>query len=282
MNVLILGSGLVGATLAAKLQEAGHTAAVTTTTPEKVAQLQAVTPRVHVLRGADRDAVAAAAEGVDAIVVTAGPSAQKAMTRADREASYHEILVETAQSVVASSDTAHLVFCSSLSVYGDQADHLDEITEDAPRTKSDDPSPVKFQEAEDTYLQAADRATIFRCADIYGGPEIPLEAKVKMAHEMLGGSVPFQGKALFYRVHVDDVAGAIAHALLGRHTGVFNLTHPDVPPTNAAMFDAISAAQGYPPLECRDELAGPGKPVSVKALLDTGYQFTATEVAELP
>ncbi len=282
MNILILGSGLVGATLARKLQDAGHRVAVTTTTPDKVEQLRTVTPNVHVLRGSDREAVAAAAADVDAIVVTAGPSAQKAMTREDREASYHDILVETARSVVAASDSAHLVFCSSLSVYGDQADHLDLITEDAELTRDDDPSPVKFQEAERTYLAAEGRATVFRCADIYGGPEVPLEAKVKMAHEMLGGSVPFQGTALLYRVHVDDVAGAIAHIVEGRHTGVFNLTHAGVPPTNAEMFDTVSAAQGYPPLEYRNELAGPGKPVSVQALLDTGYVFTATEVAQVP
>lgn len=282
MNVLILGSGLVGATLAQKLQANGHTVAVTTTTPEKVEQLTSVTPNVHVLRGADREAVAAAAEGVDAIVVTAGPSANKAMTVEDRAASYHEILVETAKSVVAASDTAHVVFCSSLSVYGDQADHLDVITEDAPLTNFPDPSPVKFQEAEATYLAAEGRASVFRCADIYGGPEIPLEAKVKMAHELLKGTVPFQGKALFYRVHVEDVAGAIAHIVEGRHTGIFNMTHDGVPPTNREMFDALSIAQGYPPLEYRDELTGPGKPVSVQALLDTGYKLTATEVATLP
>lgn len=281
MNVLILGSGLVGATLAEKLQANGHTAAVTTTTPEKVERLKAVTPNVHVLTGGDREAVAKAAEGVDAIVVTAGPSAQKAMTVEDRAASYHDILVETAKSVVAANDTAHVVFCSSLSVYGDQADHLDVITEDAPRTKDDDPSPVKFQEAEDVYL-ASGRASIFRCADIYGGPEIPMEKKVAMAHEHLNGSVPFQGKALFYRVHVEDVAAAIAHVVEGRHLGKFNLTHAEVPPTIREMFDAISQAQGLPNLEYRDELAGPGKPVSVQALLDTGFSFEATEVPELP
>ncbi len=282
MDVLILGSGLVGATLAEKLIAAGHTAAVTTTTPEKVERLKAVTPTVHLLNGADREAVAKAAEGVDAIVVTAGPSAAKAMTRADREASYHEILVETARSVVAASDTAQIVFCSSLSVYGDQANHLDVITEDAPLTRDDDPSPMKFQEAEATYLATNGRATVLRCADIYGGPEVALEVKVKMAHDVLKGSVPFQGSALFYRVNVFDVIRAIEHCVLGNHTGIYNMTHPEVPPTNAEMFDAISANMDLPPLHYRDELAGPGKPISVDALLDTGFVLTETDVATLP
>ena len=78
-----------------------------------------------------------------------------------------------------------------------------------------------------------------------------------MAHQYLGGSVPFSGDALFYRLAVEDAADAIVHALESRITGVHNLTHAEVPPTNAALFDAISAAQDLPALVYRDEIASP-------------------------
>jgi nucleoside-diphosphate-sugar epimerase len=238
---------------------------------------------VHVLRGSDRAAVHAAMVDADAVVVTAGPSAQRAMTRADRAATYHDVLVETARSVVSGPGRPHLVFCSSLTVYGDASDHLDVIDEDVTLSSHDDPSPVTFQQAERTYLDAAGgRSCVLRCADIYGRAEPPIDVKVKLAHDLLGGSVPFQGSARFYRVHVDDVAAAIVHAIDHRLTGVYNLTHPEVPPTNQELFDALSRTQDLPPLTYRGELAGPGAPVSVARLLATGFTLTCTDPCRIP
>ena len=124
-----------------------------------------------------------------------------------------------------------------------------------------------FLAMERTYLDAAgDRACVFRCGDIFGAGDPPIEAKIAMAHQYLGGSVPFTGDALLYRLHVDDAADAIVHALEHRIIGLFNLTHAEVPPTNASLFDAISAAQDMPPLVYRDEIASPKSPISVARL----------------
>ena len=227
------------------------------------------------LRGSDRDAVAAAVAGQDAVVITAGPNAQQAMTPEDRQATYQEILVETAESVVAAGGDAHLVALSALSVYGDAANHLDEVTEDSPVTDSQDASPRCFLAMEATYLTGAgDRACVFRCGDVFGEGDPPIETKVAMAHQYLGGSVPFSGDALFYRLYVEDAADAIVHALDQRLTGLFNLTHPEVPPTNKALFDSVGAAQDLPPLVYRDEIAAPTRPISVARL--TGAGFTAS------
>ncbi len=272
MKVLILGAGLVGSMAAEQLQDLGHDVVVTTTTPAKVDDLRDRFGHVLVLRGNDRESVAAAIAGVDAVVVTAGPNAQRAMTPEDRAATYHEVLVETALSVVAAEGDPHLVALSALSVYGDAADHLDEVTEAGPVTTSPDASPTKFLEMERTYLGAAgDRACVFRCGDVFGAGDPPIEAKVAMAHQYLGGSVPFGADALFYRLSVEDAAAAIVHALETRLTGLFNLTHPEQPPTNAELFDAISASADLPPLVYRNEIAGPAAPVSVARLRDAGF-----------
>ena len=92
-----------------------------------------------------------------------------------------------------------------------------------------------------------------------------------MAHQYLGGSVPFSGDALFYRLAVEDAADAIVHAIDSRLTGLHNLTHAEVPPTNARLFDAISAAQDLPPLVYRNEIASPTKPISVARLTASGF-----------
>lgn len=278
MRVLVLGAGLVGRELADRLTKQGHEVVATTTTEAKVADLKQVAAEVHVLRGSDLDAVAKAAAGVDAVVVCAGPDARRAMTAEERAATYDQVLVQTAKSVVAAApDTARIVALSSLSVYGDAADDLDEVAEDAPLTTADDASPQKFQEMERIYLGRG-RATVFRCADIFGGTDLPIADKVTFAHTVLKGSVPFTGDALFYRVHVEDVLGAVEHALAQDLDGVFNLTHADVPATNRTRFDAISAELGLPPLTYRDELKSPAVPISVNRLAATGFVTKQTPV----
>jgi nucleoside-diphosphate-sugar epimerase len=272
MNVLVIGAGLVGTEVGARLRALGHQVAGTTTTPGKVDGLREQFDEVLVLRGSDREAVRAAMAGRDAVVVAAGPNAQRAMTPEDRAATYREILVETAESVVAAGGSPYVVALSSLSVYGDAANHLPEVAEDSPVTDSTDPSPTMFLAMERVYLDAAgDRAVVFRCGDIFGAGDPPVEAKIAMAHQYLGGSVPFSADALFYRLAVEDAADAIVHALESRITGVHNLTHAEVPPTNEALFDAISAAQDLPALVYRDEIAAPTRPISVARLAASGF-----------
>ncbi len=283
MKVLIVGCGLVGTELARRLRAEGHHVTGTTTTPAKVEKLREVCDDVAVLSGADRAAVHAAGAGMDAVVVTAGPAAAQAMTVEARQRTYRQVLVDTAESVSSIPGAPFLVMLSSLSVYGDAANHLDVIDESAPLTTSEDPSPAMFQLAEKTYRDAAgDRLAVFRCADITGGDDPPIADKVRMAHQVLGGSVPFHDEALFYRIHVLDVVAAIEHALRTRPVGTFNLTHPEVPPRLQPYFDALSALDGLPPLTYRNELRAPTQPVSVDALLATGFVLEHTVVEAMP
>ena len=284
MRALIVGCGLVGGALADSLTADGHQVVGTTTTPGRVEELSSRCTEVRVLRGSDAAAVADAAAGCDAVVVAAGPAAARAMTAEERAATYQEVLVDTATSVVAAVQaagvTGPVVSLSSLSVYGRAADGLDRIDEDAPLTASADASPRFFQAMERTYLDGLpDQACVLRCADVYGEGDMPVEDKIRMAHTVLKGSVPFRGDALFYRVHVDDVVAATRHAVEAGLAGVFNLTHGDVPPTSRVYFDAVGAGLGFGPLTFRDEIETPGRPISIDRLLATGFTLSATTPA---
>ena len=282
MRVTVIGSGLVGSELGVALRSAGHHVVGTTTTPTRVPELADRFDDVRVVVGRDRDAVADVVSDADAVVVTAGPSAARAMTRADRAATYRDVLVTTAEHVVAASGDAHLVMLSSLTVYGTASDHLGQVDEDSPVSTSDDPSPANFLAAESVYRDGArDRSCIFRCADITGPADVPIEDKVAMAHTALGGSVPFGPDSLFYRVEVADVVDAVAFALEERLVGTFNLTHDGRPGTNRDIFDAIARSQGRGPLEYRDELSAPTVPVSVARLRAAGFTASRSR-ATLP
>ncbi|MCD9198606.1 NAD-dependent epimerase/dehydratase family protein [Aeromicrobium wangtongii] len=273
MKVLVIGAGFVGSAAATELAALGHEVTVTATSEEKVITLKERFGRAVVLRGSDADSVAAAVADKDAVVITAGPSAQGSMTPEGRAKTYRDVLVTTAENVVAAAGpNTRLVSLSSLSVYGDAANHLDQIDESSPVTDSADPSPSNFLAMERTYSQAGDRAVILRCGDIFGQGDPPIAEKVKMAHQYLGGSVPFSGEALLYRLHVEDAAAAVVHAVENDLSGVFNLTHAEVPPTNARLFDTLSAEQGLPPLEYRNEIASPSSPISVERLAATGFR----------
>lgn len=272
MKVLVIGAGFVGSAAATQLAELGHEVTVTATSEEKVATLRERFGRAALVRGSDADQVAAAVAGQDAVVVTAGPSAANSMTPEDRAKTYHDVLVRTAENVVAAAGpTTRVVSLSSLSVYGDAANHLELITEESPVTTSDDPSPSNFLLMEKAYSTLGERAVVLRCGDIFGAGDAPIAEKVAMAHKYLGGSVPFSGEALLYRLHVEDAAAAVVHAASTEISGTFNLTHPQTPPTNAVLFDKLSAEQGLPALTYRNEIASPSRPISVARLAETGF-----------
>ncbi|WP_235735423.1 NAD-dependent epimerase/dehydratase family protein [Nocardioides alcanivorans] len=275
MKVLVIGAGFVGSAAATRLVELGHEVTVTATSAEKVAALRERFDNAVLLRGSEADTVRGAVAGQDAVVVTAGPSAQGSMTPEGRARTYHDVLVRTAENVAANvGPQTRVVSLSSLSVYGNAANHLPRIDEGSPVTDSDDPSPSNFLAMEKTYSALGERAVVLRCGDIFGPGDPPIAEKVAMAHEYLGGSVPFSGDALLYRLYVEDAADAVVHALEHDLSGVFNLTHPELPPTNAALFDTLSADQGLPALVYRDEIASPASPISVARLTEAG--FTAT------
>jgi len=276
MRYFVLGAGLAGRELARVLRGQGHQVIGSTTTPEKVDGLRESFDDVRVLRGSDREAIRGALEGVDGVVVSAGPPAL--FDEGERERVYRAVLVDTAESMVGavkdSGMTGPVIAMSSISVYGSAQNDRDVITEDGPLAPPNLASPRNFQRMERVYLEGLPKqACIFRCVEIYSDGDPPAEAQLQFVVDKLGGKLPFEAGALLYRTEVKEVAAALAHALSHRMSGVYNLAGRKVPMTIQERCDGVAVAKGWPPFTYLGELANPTKPLSVDRLTAAGFVF---------
>lgn len=273
MKLLILGAGNAGLEVATRAKALGWEVVATTTRESRIAEIEQIADKGLVVLGKDRDAVAAAAEGADAILCSVSPPVMAARTVEEREQSYNDVLVETCKSAAAANPRS--VFMSSISVYGDGLQGAgDLITEDTPRAQIDEPSTRYFSAAEDAIL-AHPEGTVLRLADIYGHPrDINFTDRVKLAHQHMGGSVPFAEDGRLHRVHVGDVARALIFVLENNLTGAYNCV-PDLAPspTNGEAFNRLADAAGVARLEFRGELQTPMKQVSSAKLRAAGFTF---------
>ena len=271
MRFLILGLGNIGKALAGQLREKGHHVHGTTTSPAKVDSLETVVDNVSVLFGHEREKVATAGEGCDAVVVTVSPDVRKSSTVEEREAHYREVLVDTCTSAAAACN--RVIFASSFSVYGDGGEGDDPISEETPCGNNEEPSSKYFQAAEQAVL-ANDAGCVLRFPDMYGAPgDLSYPDRVRLAHEHLGGKTIFSADAPLYCIHYYDVVHAMLHVIENDLSGIFNVCDDDnLPYTNKQVFDAICDAEALPRLEFLNQIKAPNRRISAGRLYATGYR----------
>ncbi|TDB94351.1 NAD-binding protein [Actinomadura sp. 7K534] len=270
MRYVVVGCGNVGMELARRWTERGHTVIGTTTSPGRVDEVREVCSDAAVLRGSDEAALAEAVRGADAVVLTVSPRLSHSFDADQRVAEYADTLAGSARTAAAVHP--RVVFTSSTSVYGAGTGTL--IDETSPTTDDADASPRNFIAAEQAVL-ATPGGAVVRIPDVYGHPrDIDYPARVRFAHERLGGSVPFAAGALLYRIDYRDAAAALDFVVTEGLAGVYN-AFPDaeVPPTNAEAFGEICKAEGLPELTYRGEIKTPAVPVSSAKLRAAGFAF---------
>ena len=272
MKILILGCGQAGLKVAEQAKAKGWEVIGTTTTEGRVAEIEAVCDKAVVVLGSDRKGVKAAAEGVDAIVVSVSPSAVRSAKKEDRGPIYKEVLVESGLSASAAHD--RVIFMSSISVYGDGTQEPGQfLTEATPRAINDEPSTIFFSAGEDAAMQAA-HGTVLRLPDIYSA-DSDFGERVQLAHEYMGGSTPFDRADAYHPIHVEDVARAVIHILENDVEGRYNVV-PDgvVPaPTVGDFWDKIADKTGQEKLEFRGEIRTPVQQSTSEKFRATGFEF---------
>ena len=200
MKIFILGMGHVGKALATKLHDDGHKVVGSTTTPDKVSELEKMADQVFVLKGSETEKVIAAAKDCDAIVVTVAPNVRNTRTIEERHEHYNEVLVNSCMS--AQQACSRTLFLSSFSVYGDGGAGSLAIDEETPTGNHEEPSSKYYQLAEQQILKNSG-GCVLRFPDMYGAPgDLNFPERVKMAHEYFAGKAIFSADAPLYAIPV--------------------------------------------------------------------------------
>ncbi|MGJ5672801.1 MAG: SDR family oxidoreductase [Nostochopsis sp.] len=219
MNITIIGCGYVGSKVAKFWQqERGFIVTATTTTPERVEELEAIAQRVIVVNGNDVEKLKSVLKNQDVVLLSVGAKGPNA---------YEESYLETARTLVSvlkqTPSIQQLIYTSSCSVYGEQNGALvDEETQVAPTT----PNGQILLETEQELLSGSNEhlcVCILRLGGIYG----PGRELVKIYSRIAGTTRPGNGEEPANWIHLDDIAAAIEFARRHRLQGIYNIIDND-------------------------------------------------------
>jgi nucleoside-diphosphate-sugar epimerase len=273
MKIAIIGAAYTGMATARHFSRAGHTVSVTTTRPERVAELQAVVREVLVMKGSDREQMSRLIHDADAVILTmAGGLGIKDGKAFMDPVAYRDSYVGTADGLIGALPSAQrlrqIVFCSSLNAYGD-AHGVTPVDETTP-VNAASPAAQVFVETESKLadLTTKDRQVCnFRTGTIYG----PGREHRNELRNIAGKQIPFDGSSDSMLVHRDDVVRAIAFAVHKRLSGLYNLFN-DISEDKQRFFARICAREGLAPVTWLGVVKGP-RGVSNARIKEAGFTF---------
>lgn len=209
MKISIIGCGYVGSNAARHWKQKGHFLSAATRSLEKQHSLSAFIDHVVLFHEAST-----IIEASDVILFSVA---------ADRKEAYEEAYLHTAQMILASlPPTAHLLYTSSTSVYGD---HQGEWVTEETFLHPLNPQSEILVKTEALLLQKAPRATIFRLGEIYG-PGKDWKMKIQ---RLEGKKMPGSGEQYINITSLEMIIKALDFAIDHSLLGVFNLVeeiHP--------------------------------------------------------
>ncbi len=267
MNVAIIGCGYIGAKVAENWQQQmNFIVTATTTTPERVPQLQAVAQAVVIQQGNDSEGLKSLLKNQDAVLLSVGAKGANV---------YEETYLGTAQTLVSAlkqtPSVQQLIYTSSCSVYGEQNGALvDEETPLAPIN----PNAKILCDTEQVLLSASSenlRVCILRLGGIYG----PGRELVKIYSRLAGTTRAGSGLEPANWIHLDDIVGAIEFARRHCLQGIYNLVDDDQL-TNGEVANRVCETHNLPQVSWDSSLSSKrlyNAKVSNKKIKDAGYSL---------
>ncbi|CDN14527.1 Nucleoside-diphosphate-sugar epimerases [Richelia intracellularis] len=269
MNIAIIGCGYVGYAVAQHWQnKMSLMVTATTTTPERIPELQAISQKVIVVRGNNTEGLKSLLKDQDVVLLSIGRK---------RNVSYKETYLKTAETLIPvlqqNSTLKQLIYLSSFSVYGYQNDNLvDEETQPNPIS---DNSKV-LRQTEELFLSASNeklKVCIFRLGGIYGAGRREL---VKIVSRYIAGkTLPGNGQQATNWIHIDDIVGGIEFARQNRLQGVYNLVD-DANLTQRQLIEEVCKKHNLPPVtwdSSQSRKRDCNAKVTNQKIKDAGYKF---------
>ncbi|AFZ07207.1 NAD-dependent epimerase/dehydratase [Oscillatoria nigro-viridis PCC 7112] len=276
MNAIIIGCGYVGSAVAQHWRNLGHVITATTTTQERIGELQKVANQVIVLKRCDEETLQTLLQNQDAIFLSVAPKANK---QVDAEM-YEETYLHTANNLVLAlkhfPNIKQLIYTSSCSVYGNSnGAWVSELSPVAPANRHSE----ILHETEQVLLSASTqdlRVCIFRLGTMYAPDR---EFKQRLS-KLAGTTRPGTGNHFTNWIHLDDIVSASELALARQLQGVYNLVN-DVPITARELFKQLCDRYELPEVEWdgSDTTERPkNRRISNQKLKAEGYQLIHPEV----
>ena len=267
-KAVILGCGYVGMAVAERWRRLGLTVTGTTTSPGRLAELEAQVDEAVVIRGSDHPALQTLLADQEALLVCVGAG------RNNRD--YVDAYLKTAETlagVLPQTTVQQVIFTSTYSIYGDHAGAwVNEDTPIRPATERAEVLAAAEQALLATSAPPSRRVCVFRLGGIYGlGREL-----ARIFARSAGKTRPGSGNEGSNWVHLDDIAGAIEFARTQQLAGIYNLVQDEIP-TVAELIQRVCVANQLDPITW-DVSQPSDRPYNVRCsnhkLKAAGYAFS--------
>jgi nucleoside-diphosphate-sugar epimerase len=240
MKLVIIGCGYVGSAVARLWHTAGNEVTVTTTTKERVSELQAIASQVAVVTGDDLLGLKQVVANQDIVLLSVG-------SKQRTPEAYRQAYLETAQNIVmaieANVGVKQLIYTGSYgAIYHKSGDIVDETVAVNPQDEFGE----ILAQTEQVLLNASTedfKTCILRLAGIYG----PGRELIKIFRRVAGTTRPGSGESYTNWVHLEDIVRAIDFAKDNQLQGIYHLNSDELM-TTKELFQRLFAAHDLPPV----------------------------------
>ena len=271
MNILILGCGYVGSEVASFWQKKGHRVTVTTTTPEKVSKLSAISERVTLVEGNDLKAISNVIENCEVVLLSVG-----AKSRDTYYQSYQEVATNLVTALRDNNTVKQVIYTGSYAVLGDKKGQW---TDETASTNPVNDNGKILVATEETLLAARSeklKVCILRLAGIYGKNR----ELIKIFRSWSGTTRPGKGDDYSNWIHLLDIVNGIELARDKQLDGIYNLAGDECL-TTGEFLDRLFTTHNLPGItwDANQKSSRPyNTRLSNQKIKDAGMQFIYPQI----
>ena len=273
MKLAIIGCGYVGSAAGYLWHSAGHEVTVTTTTPAKKSELQAIASKVVILTGDDLEKLKEVVADRDVVLLSVGSKQRTPDT-------YRQAYLETAQNVVAAiragSKVKQLIYTSSYGILNhEDGDVVDETIKVEPK---DEFGEILYK-TEQTLLSMTEtefKTCILRLTGIYG----PGRELIKIFRRLAGTTRAGNGERYTNWVHLIDIVRAIDFAREKQLEGIYHLNSDEILKMKE-FLDRLFHAHNLPPVtwdSSQPSARSSNMRLSNQKIKDAGFELAYPEI----